>query len=43
MGGRGETRGAYEGLVRKPVGKRLLDRSRRKWEDNVKIYRLETG
>jgi hypothetical protein len=27
----------YEILVGKPVGKRLLERHRNRWEDNIKI------
>jgi hypothetical protein len=33
----GERRGAYSVLVGTPEGKRTLERSRRKWEDNVKM------
>ena len=33
----GERRGVYRVLVRKPVGKRLLQRPRRRWEDNIKM------
>jgi hypothetical protein len=33
----GDMRNAYKGLVRKPVGKRLLGRPRRRWEDNIKM------
>jgi hypothetical protein len=32
-----ERRDVYRVLVRKPEGKRPLGRSRRKWEDNIKI------
>ncbi|KAJ4430829.1 hypothetical protein ANN_19420 [Periplaneta americana] len=31
----GESRNAYRVLVARPEGKTLLERSRRKWEDNV--------
>jgi hypothetical protein len=30
-------RGAWRALVGKPEGKRPLERSRRKWENNVKM------
>jgi len=30
-----DMRNAYEVLVRKPGGKRLLGRHRRRWEDNI--------
>jgi hypothetical protein len=33
----GEKRNAYRILVRKPEGKRLLGRPRRRWVDNIKI------
>jgi hypothetical protein len=33
----GERRGAYRALVCKPEGRRLLERPRRRWEDNIKI------
>ena len=33
----GERRGVYRVLVGKPEGKRPLERSRRRWEDNIKI------
>ena len=32
-----EMRGASRVLVEKPEGKRLLWRTRRRWEDNIKI------
>jgi hypothetical protein len=32
----GEGRGAYSCLVGKPEGNRPLERSRRRWEDNIK-------
>jgi hypothetical protein len=34
----GERRSAYRALVGKPEGKRPLGRSRRKWEDNIKMF-----
>ena len=33
----GKRGGAYRLLVGKPEGKRLLVRSRRRWEDNIKM------
>jgi hypothetical protein len=33
----GERRGAYRALVGKPEGRRLLERPRRRWEDNIKM------
>jgi hypothetical protein len=36
-----EKRNAYRVLVGKPEGKRLPGRSRRRWEDNIKINRRE--
>jgi hypothetical protein len=33
----GEVRGAYNILVWRPEGKRPLGRSRRRWEDNIKM------
>jgi len=33
----GERRGMCRVLVRKPEGKRPLGRSRRRWEDNIKM------
>jgi hypothetical protein len=32
----GERRGVYRVLVGKPEGKRLLERPRHRWEDNIK-------
>jgi hypothetical protein len=32
-----ERRGSYRALVGKFEGKRLLDRPRRRWEDNIKM------
>ena len=34
---KGERRGVYRVLVRKPKGKRPLGRPRRRWEDNTKM------
>jgi len=39
----GEDRGVYRILVGKPEGRRLLERSRRRWEDNIKIDLQEVG
>jgi hypothetical protein len=39
----GETRSAYRILVGRPVGKRTLGRSRRIWEDNIKMDLQEVG
>jgi hypothetical protein len=33
----GEGRGVYRVLVGRPEGKRPLGRSRRRWEDNIKL------
>jgi hypothetical protein len=33
----GERRGAYRALVEKPEGRRLLERPRCRWEDNIKM------
>jgi hypothetical protein len=32
-----EERDAYRVLVRKPEGKRLLERPRHRWENNIKV------
>jgi len=37
----GEGRGVHRVLVGKPEGKSLLGRSRRRWEDNIKMYLRE--
>jgi hypothetical protein len=37
----GERRRAYRDLVGKPEGRRPLGRSRRRWEDNIKIDLVE--
>ena len=39
----GEDRGVHRVLVGKPEGKRPLGRSRRRWEDNIKIDLHEVG
>ena len=39
----GERRGIYRILVGKPQGKRPLRRSRRRWEDNIKMDLQEVG
>jgi len=39
----GERRGVYGVLVGKPEGKRPLGRSRRRWEDNIKMDIQEVG
>jgi hypothetical protein len=33
----GERRGAYRALVGKPEGRRVLERPRLRWEDNIKM------
>jgi hypothetical protein len=33
----GEGRGVYRSLVGRPEGKRLLGRSKCRWEDNIKL------
>jgi hypothetical protein len=38
-----EERGMYRVLVGKPEGKRPLGRSRRGWEDNIRIDLQEVG
>ena len=38
-----ERRGVYRVMVGKPDGKRPLGRSRRRWEDNIKMDLLEVG
>jgi hypothetical protein len=40
---RREKRNAYRILVEKPEGKTPLGRSRRKWEDNIKMDLREIG
>jgi hypothetical protein len=39
----GKRRGAYRALVGKPEGRRLLERLRRRWEDNIKMDLREVG
>jgi len=39
----GEGRGVRRVLVGKPEGKRLLGRSRGRWEDNIKMDLQEVG
>jgi hypothetical protein len=39
----GERRGAYRTLVGKPEGRRALERTRSRWEDNIKIDFREVG
>ena len=38
-----EKRGVHRVLVGKPEGKRPLGRSRRRWEDNIKMDLQEVG
>jgi hypothetical protein len=39
----GEGRGVYRVLVGKLEGKRPLERPRRRWEGNIKMYLQEVG
>jgi hypothetical protein len=39
----GEKKNAYRILVGKPEGKRLLERTRRWWMDNIKMVLREIG
>jgi hypothetical protein len=39
----GEVRNVYRVLVRKPEGKRPLERPRRRWEDGIKMDLKEIG
>jgi hypothetical protein len=39
----GEKRNVYKILVGKPVGKRLLGRTRHMWVDNIKMDLRESG
>jgi hypothetical protein len=39
----GERRDAYRALVRKPEGRRPLERTRRRWEGNIKMEVREVG
>ena len=43
MYGGEERRGVYRVFVGKPEGKRLLGRTGRRWEDNIKMYLEEMG
>jgi hypothetical protein len=38
-----ETRNTYTTLVRRPQWKRLYERPRRRWDDNIKIGHREIG
>jgi hypothetical protein len=38
-----KVRNAYISVVRKPEAKKPLGRSRRKWEDNIKMHRMHIG
>jgi len=39
----GGSRNVYRVLGSKPEGKRLLERTRRRWEDNIKMDLREVG
>jgi hypothetical protein len=39
----GERRGAYRALVEKPEGRRPLERTTRRWEDDIKMDLREAG
>ena len=39
----GDRRGLYRVLVERPGGKRPHGRTRRRWEDNIKMDRQEVG
>jgi hypothetical protein len=39
----GEGRCAYRALVRKPEGRKLLERPRHRWDDNIKMDFTEVG
>jgi hypothetical protein len=39
----GKDRGVYRVLVGKPEGKRPLGKTRRRWEDNIKMDRQEVA
>jgi len=39
----GEERGVYRVLVGKPEGKRPIGRSRRRWENNIRMNLQEVG
>ena len=38
-----EGKSFFEMLTGKPIGKRTLERPRRRWEDNIRIYLKEMG
>ena len=38
-----EGRGAFKILSGKPIGKRPLERPRRRWEDNIRMHLKEIG
>jgi hypothetical protein len=38
-----EGRGVYKVFIRRPKGKRLLERPRNRWEDNIKMNLREIG
>ena len=38
-----ESRSAFKILTGKPTGKRFLERSKHKWEDNIKVDIKEIG
>jgi hypothetical protein len=38
-----EMRNAYEIMIAKSEGKRPLGRSKRRWEDDIRMYFKETG
>jgi len=40
---RGERRGVYRVVVKKPEGKRPLERPKRRYEDNIKLDLQEVG
>jgi ribosome biogenesis protein Nip4 len=42
-GSKGDVRGAYNILVRRPEGRRRLGRPRHRWEDNIKTELEEIG
>ena len=42
-GSMGEKRGVYGVLVGKPEGKKLLERRKDRWEDNIKMDLEEVG
>jgi len=39
----GEGRGVHRVLVGRPEGKRLLERPKHRWEDNIKMFLQEVG